>query len=96
VTLLPAAVPAGDGPSRVPDASAARFGSGDVVVHHRGTGAAHHLNGPAAAVYVLCDGRPERSIVAALTSRYQEPSVARDVTAVLSHLDDLNLITRPA
>jgi PqqD family protein of HPr-rel-A system len=97
VALLPTGEPsAGGGPSRAPDTSAARFGAGDIVVHHRGTGAAHHLNGPAAEVYALCDGRAAAAIVAALTARYPDPSVPHDVEAVLSRLHELGLITSDA
>jgi PqqD family protein of HPr-rel-A system len=72
-----------------------RFGSGDVVVHHRGTGAAHHLNGPAAEVYERCDGRPVADLVADLTARYADPAVADDVHAVLARLAALAIVHLP-
>ena len=63
VRSLPTGGASADGPVRVLETSAVRFGTGDVVVHHRGTGAAHHLNGPAAEVYERCDGRPVADLV---------------------------------
>jgi hypothetical protein len=81
------------GPARGSDTDAVRFGAGDVVIHDRRTGAAHHLNGPAAEVYTRCDGRPEDALVADLVTTYADPTVASDVRAVLTRLRDLHLIS---
>ena len=82
------------GPTARPDVTLQRVGR-EAILHDGQNGQAHVINGTAAQLWELCDGRSLEELVAAFAAVYgREPAtVADDVSRTLARFDELGLLT---
>ncbi len=81
------------GPTARPDVTLQRVGR-EAILHDSRNGQAHVINGTAAQLWELCDGRPHDELVAAFAAVYgREPeTVAADVDRTLAGFASLGLL----
>jgi PqqD family protein of HPr-rel-A system len=81
------------GPTARGDVTLQRVGR-EAILHDGQNGQAHVINGSAAQLWELCDGRPFDELVAAFAAVYgREPeTVAEDVRKTLARFDSLGLL----
>ena len=81
------------GPTARRDVTIQRVGR-EAILHDGQNGQAHVINGTAAQLWELCDGRPFDELVAAFASVYgREPAtVADDVRRTLANFGALGLL----
>lgn len=70
----------------------------EAILHDARDGQAHVINGSAARVWKLCDGRSMDDIVAAFAASYERTpaSVRTDVERVVAKFRELGLLVEPA
>jgi hypothetical protein len=66
----------------------------EAILHDARDGKAHVINGSAARVWTLCDGRPMDDVVAAFAASYERSpdSVRADVERVVARFAELGLL----
>ncbi len=81
------------GPTARSDVTLQRVGR-EAILHDSRNGQAHVINGTAAQLWELCDGRPLDELVAAFAAVYgREPqTVSEDVRRTLASFDSLGLL----
>jgi PqqD family protein of HPr-rel-A system len=81
------------GPTARTDVTLQRVGR-EAILHDARNGQAHVINGTAAQLWELCDGRPLDELVAAFGALYgREPAtVAEDVRRTLARFEALGLL----
>jgi PqqD family protein of HPr-rel-A system len=81
------------GPTARTDVTLQRVGR-EAILHDGRNGQAHVINGSAAQLWELCDGRPLDELVAAFGALYgREPeTVAEDVRRTLARFEALGLL----
>lgn len=81
------------GPTARSDVTLQRVGR-EAILHDGRNGQAHVINGSAAQLWELCDGRPLDELVAAFGALYgREPeTVAEDVRRTLTRFEALGLL----
>ncbi len=67
----------------------------EAILHDQRNGMAHVINGSAARVWELCDGRPLADLLAAFAEPYgmSVDAVREDVEGVLAQFEELGLVS---